>query len=293
MDRRRPAADRRADSILAAGAARSRRRRRGARVTMEFARRTVDERRRRVWERGTGPRRAGYDAGLRRRRRRRAAYGTFSSTRRRTSRRCSGACSRRCPSGSMTLVGDFGQASRAARSRTGTTFRQSTFGYRPPGHAHRELPTPAETWRSPTGSLRRQHLASNQRDPSAAPARPGGGHRSGGRPGRQAVPRPRAAGGWRHRRVIAPHQMHEALTDTLRDQGAVADSTKRSTPPIAVLSPSTRRARVRPRRGGRAAQLVTPDAAGLRLLYVVLTRARVGGRTQSRSRSTESLSLTR
>jgi DNA helicase IV len=74
--------------------------------------------------------------------------------------------------------------------------------------------------------------------------------------------------------VIAPFELHAALADALHDRGAVADSDEAIDAPIAVLSPLDAKGLefdhvvvVEP------ARLVTPDAAGLRLLYVVLTRA--------------------
>jgi DNA helicase IV len=74
--------------------------------------------------------------------------------------------------------------------------------------------------------------------------------------------------------VIAPLALHAPLADALRDRGAVADSVEAIDAPIAVLSPLDAKGLefdhvivVEP------ARLVSPDAAGLRLLYVVLTRA--------------------
>jgi DNA helicase IV len=74
--------------------------------------------------------------------------------------------------------------------------------------------------------------------------------------------------------VIAPVRDHAALVDALRDVGAVADSVEAIDAPVAILSPLDAKGLefdhvvvVEP------ARLVTPDAAGLRLLYVVLTRA--------------------
>ena len=64
------------------------------------------------------------------------------------------------------------------------------------------------------------------------------------------------------------------LIDALGDRGAIADSIEAIDAPIAVLSPLDAKGLefdhvivVEP------ARLVTPDAAGLRLLYVVLDRA--------------------
>jgi DNA helicase IV len=74
--------------------------------------------------------------------------------------------------------------------------------------------------------------------------------------------------------VIAPLELHEALAIALADRGAVADSVEAIDAPIAVLSGLDSKGLefdhvivVEP------ARLVAPDGAGLRLLYVVLTRA--------------------
>jgi DNA helicase IV len=74
--------------------------------------------------------------------------------------------------------------------------------------------------------------------------------------------------------VIAPDDLHAAIAEALADRGAVADEIEAIDAPIAVLGPSDSKGLefdhvvvVEP------ARLVSPDRAGLRLLYVVLTRA--------------------
>ena len=74
--------------------------------------------------------------------------------------------------------------------------------------------------------------------------------------------------------MIAPPALHDAVAAALRDEGAVADSVEAIDAPIAVLTPLDSKGLefdhvvvVEP------AALVEPDRAGLRLLYVVLTRA--------------------
>ena len=75
--------------------------------------------------------------------------------------------------------------------------------------------------------------------------------------------------------VIAPLELpRRQLTDALADRGAVADDVEAIDAPIAVLHRLDAKGLefdhvivVEP------ARLVAPDAAGLRLLYVVLTRA--------------------
>jgi DNA helicase IV len=74
--------------------------------------------------------------------------------------------------------------------------------------------------------------------------------------------------------VVAPRTLHEAIVDALGDVGAVAGSADALDAPVAVLGPFDAKGLefdhvvvVEP------AALVPPDAAGLRLLYVILTRA--------------------
>ena len=74
--------------------------------------------------------------------------------------------------------------------------------------------------------------------------------------------------------VVAPADLHGALVAELADVGAVASSAEALDAPIAVLGPFDAKGLefdsvvvVEP------ARLVSTDAAGLRLLYVALTRA--------------------
>jgi DNA helicase IV len=74
--------------------------------------------------------------------------------------------------------------------------------------------------------------------------------------------------------VIAPPALHSAITGALADLGAVADSPDALDAPVGVLVPAAAKGLefdrvvvVEP------AELVAPDRAGLRLLYVTLTRA--------------------
>ena len=185
---------------------------------------------------------------------------------------------RRCPSGSMTLVGDFGQASRAGALSTWDDVLANLEMRVPPRRV-----TLSVNYRTPAEVM---ELA-NRLLPVAAPgveaARP---VRSTG-----SVPSVRkvdadslvaaAAAAARAARadsgtvaVIAPYAEHAALVDSLRDLGAVADSDEAIDAPVAILSPLDAKGLefdhvvvVEP------ARLVAPDAAGLRLLYVVLTRA--------------------
>jgi DNA helicase IV len=185
---------------------------------------------------------------------------------------------RRCPSGSMTLVGDFGQASRAGALATWDDVLANLEVRVPPRRV-----TLSVNYRTPAEIM---ELA-NRLLPVAAPgveaARPV--RRTGAVPsvrvvdadrlveaGAAAAREARADGGTVA--VIAPAAEHAALVDALRDTGAVADSVEAIDAPVAILSPLDAKGLefdhvvvVEP------ARLVTPDAAGLRLLYVVLTRA--------------------
>ena len=74
--------------------------------------------------------------------------------------------------------------------------------------------------------------------------------------------------------VIAPRELHDDLAAALADAGAVADDADAIDAPIAVINALDSKGLefdhvivVEP------ARLVASDAAGLRLLYVVLTRA--------------------
>jgi DNA helicase IV len=185
---------------------------------------------------------------------------------------------RRCPAGSMTLVGDFGQSSRTGALSNWDDVLASvpvrvapkrvtlTVNYRTPAEimdvANRLLPAaapgvePARPVRS-TGAV--PEVASVGADELTDAA------------ARAARDASRAGGTVA---VIAPRALHAPLTDALRDHGAVADSVEAIDAPIAVLSPLDAKGLefdhvivVEP------ARLVSPDAAGLRLLYVVLTRA--------------------
>ncbi len=185
---------------------------------------------------------------------------------------------RRCPSGSMTLVGDFGQASRAGALSDWDDVLANVNVRMPPRRV-----TLSVNYRTPAEIMEVANRLLPAAAPGIEPARP---VRSTG-----AVPRVESVGADRvigtaaaaARRastaggtvaVIAPPALHGALAEVLRDDGAVADSVDAIDAPIAVLVPLDAKGLefdhvvvVEP------AQLVSPDAAGLRLLYVVLTRA--------------------
>ena len=185
---------------------------------------------------------------------------------------------RRCPTGSMTLVGDFGQASRPGALANWDDVTANlpvrvpphrvtlTVNYRTPSEimdvANRLLPAaapgvePARPVRSTGAHPEVETVAPGELVPAAAAA------------ARAST----ALGGTVA--VIAPVELHAALTDALADRGAVADVIEAIDAPVAVLSGLDSKGLefdhvvvVEP------AQLVAPDRSGLRLLYVVLTRA--------------------
>jgi superfamily I DNA/RNA helicase len=185
---------------------------------------------------------------------------------------------RRCPSGSMTLVGDFGQASRAGALSSWDDVISNlpvrvtphqvnlTVNYRTPSEimdvANRLLPAaapgvePARPVRS-TGAFPEVETVGADELVAAAAA---------------AARRSTVLGGTVA--VIAPVELHEELATALADRGAVADSIEAIDAPVAVLTGLDSKGLefdhvvvVEPSR------LVAPDRSGLRLLYVVLTRA--------------------
>ena len=186
---------------------------------------------------------------------------------------------RRCPSGSMTLVGDFGQSSKPGALHDWHSVRAQlpgdeparvvtlTVNYRTPSEimtlADRVVAAAApgvETSRSvrSTGHSPRFVTAADATDlvtVAADVARNGNGER-----GTTAV--------------IAPRELHDDLVTLLADVGAVAGSADAVDAPVAVVDASDAKGLefdhvvvVEPGR------LVNADAAGLRLLYTALTRA--------------------
>ncbi len=185
---------------------------------------------------------------------------------------------RRCPSGSMTIVGDFGQASRPGvlagwdevlrelPDRAAPRRVNLSVNYRTPAEimefANRLLPVaapgvePARPVRSTGVYPTVQTVAVDQLVDTAARAVRDA-----------AVDNGTIA-------VIAGPELHDAITAALRDRDAVSDSVEAIDAGVAVLGPSDSKGLefdhvvvVEP------AAMVTADQAGLRLLYVVLTRA--------------------
>jgi DNA helicase IV len=185
---------------------------------------------------------------------------------------------RRCPTGSMTLVGDFGQASRAGALTNWDDVLANLPVRIPPQRV-----TLTVNYRTPAEIMEVANRLLPAAAPGVKPARP---VRSTGRypvvvasaAGElvaSAADAARAASGEGGTiAVIAPVELHDELAGALADRGAVADDVDAIDAPIAVITALDSKGLefdhvvvVEP------ARLVPSDAAGLRLLYVVLTRA--------------------
>ena len=185
---------------------------------------------------------------------------------------------RRCPSGSMTIVGDFGQASKPGSARdwdevlallpdrSAPHVVSLTVNYRTPAEimdvAHGVLAAAAPGIEA-TRAVRR--TGEYPRFERVAP---------GDLVARAADAARAAAGDEGTVAIVAPVDLHDALVGALADLGAVARRADALDAAVAVLD-------ARDAKGlefdhvvvVEPARLVTPDARGLRLLYVVLTRA--------------------
>jgi DNA helicase IV len=183
---------------------------------------------------------------------------------------------RRCPSGSMTIVGDFGQASRPGAAKDW----DEVLALLPSHDAPRRV-TLTVNYRTPAEIM---DLANRLLSVAAAGVEPTQSVRRTGRPpsftrvddvvgaaadaARAAV----AEGGTVA--VIAPEALHGVLVSELEDLGAVADAAEALDAPVGVLLPTDAK-------GlefdhvvvDEPVQRVRPDSAGLRLLFVTLTRA--------------------
>jgi DNA helicase IV len=189
---------------------------------------------------------------------------------------------RRSTSGSMTLVGDFGQASRpgAAGNWDEVVAQVARRGRARVVNLGVNYRTPAEIM---TVANRVLAVASPGVEPTAA-VRTTGEHprfitvgrehgdaelvRVAAASAREAVSRRGTTA------VIAPPELHDALVAVLADLGAMADRAEAIDAPVAVLAAVDAKGLefdhvvvVEP------ARLVTADPPGLRLLYVTLTRA--------------------
>ncbi len=185
---------------------------------------------------------------------------------------------RRCPSGSMTLVGDPGQASKPGAAATWDEIIPHL-----PTHNAPRFVTLTINYRTPAEVM---DVASRLLAVAAPAVEPSQSVRSTGEyPYFDAVDRNEIVGvASRHAReavartgtvaVIAPTSMHDAITAALADLGASSDSADALDAPVAVLDATSAKGLefdhvvvVEPR------ELVRADRAGLRLLYVTITRA--------------------
>ncbi len=184
---------------------------------------------------------------------------------------------RRCPSGSMTLVGDPGQASKPGAvanwddvlshlpTHNATRYVSLSINYRTPSEvmdvASRLLAVAAPTV-APSRSVRSTgeypNFVDTTRDDLVATT---------AEHARAALARTGAVA------VIAPPALHPAIVAALADVGAVSTASEALDAPIAVIDPTSAKGLefdhvivVEP------AQLVNADRAGLRLLYVTITR---------------------
>jgi len=183
---------------------------------------------------------------------------------------------RRCPNGSMTIVGDFGQASRPGSARSWDEVLEHvptrdeprrvtlTVNYRTPAEimdlANRLLAV-AATGVDPTQAVRRTGRPPRFTRVSDLVAGAADAAREAVRAGGTVA-------------VIAPLDLHARITAALHDSGAVDDARDALDAPVGVLVATDAKGLefdhvivVEP------ARLVSPDSAGLRLLYVTLTRA--------------------
>jgi DNA helicase IV len=186
---------------------------------------------------------------------------------------------RRCPSGSMTLVGDFGQSSKPGALRDWSAVRAQL-----PGDEPARVVTLTVNYRTPSEIMTLADRVVTVAAPGVEPAR---SVRSTGRPPQfvaaadgadlvtAAADVARNGDGNRGTTaVIAPRELHNDLVSLLADVGAVAGSADAVDAPVAVVDASDAKGLefdhvvvVEPGR------LVSADAAGLRLLYTALTRA--------------------
>ena len=186
---------------------------------------------------------------------------------------------RRCPSGSMTLVGDFGQSSKPGALQDWDAVRAQL-----PGDEPARVVTLTVNYRTPSEIMTLADRVVTAAAPGVEPAR---SVRSTGRPPQfvaaadgadlVTVAADVARNGHGDRgttAVIAPRALHDDLVSLLTDVGAVAGSADAVDAPVAVVDASDAKGLefdhvvvVEPGR------LVSADAAGLRLLYTALTRA--------------------
>jgi DNA helicase IV len=183
---------------------------------------------------------------------------------------------RRCPSGSCTLVGDFGQASRPGAA----SGWDDVLSHLPTHDAPRTVDLTVN-YRTPAEIMELANRLLAAAAPEIPPTR--SVRTTGVEPEFARVDDPVAAAAIRARdfvtrrgttAIIAPVARHQEITAALRDVGAVADTPEALDAPIGVFDAMDAKGLefdhvvvVEP------AQLVSADRAGLRMLYVTLTRA--------------------
>jgi hypothetical protein len=185
---------------------------------------------------------------------------------------------RRCPSGSMTIVGDFGQASKPGAARDWDEVLRLL-----PDRSAPHVVSLTVNYRTPAEIMDVAHSVLAAAAPGIEATR--AVRRTGEYPQFEQVTHDelveRAAAAARAAvlvegtvAIVAPAELHEQLVAMLADVGAVAGTADALDAAIAVLD-------ARDAKGlefdhvvvVEPARLVTADARGLRLLYVVLTRA--------------------
>ncbi|HKA94526.1 MAG TPA: UvrD-helicase domain-containing protein [Acidimicrobiia bacterium] len=186
---------------------------------------------------------------------------------------------RRCPSGSMTLVGDFGQSSKPGALDDWDEVRTQL-----PGDEPARVVTLTVNYRTPSEIMSLADRVVTAAAPGVEPAR---SVRSTGR-----VPRFVAAadvtdlvtvaadvardgnGDRGTTAVIAPRDLHDDLVALLADVGAVAGTADAVDAPVAVVdAPDAKGLEFDHVVVVEPGRLVNADDAGLRLLYTALTRA--------------------
>jgi DNA helicase IV len=186
---------------------------------------------------------------------------------------------RRNPSGSMTLVGDFGQSSRPGALRDWDEVRTQL-----PGDEPANVVTLTVNYRTPAEVM---ELADRVVAAAAPGVEPSRSVRSTGRQPRfVSVADPSelvnavasAVRGDHHDEgttaIIAPRDLHGELAAALSDIGATAGSAEAIDAPVAVLdAPDAKGLEFDHVVVVEPSRLVTADALGLRLLYTALTRA--------------------
>ena len=184
---------------------------------------------------------------------------------------------RRCPTGSMTVVGDFGQSSRPGAAASWDAVLEIL-----PQRAPSQVVTLTVNYRTPAEVMDVAHRVLAAGAPDVPPTRavrrtgeaPRFEHVNADRVVDAVATAARSVAGQGTVAVVAAPEQHDALVEALADVGAVAGSVEALDAPIAVLTPIDAKGLefdhvvvVEP------ARLVTDDTPGLRMLYVVLTRA--------------------